>query len=111
MAKEKLFCFLAFAITILAIFGPAWSMDPCEADIVHLIQYCYEFVQIKGPKIPPSITCCLVVRSTDMPCACKHVNKEAEKIISMEKVSYVAERCDRPLAHGSKCGSYTVPSA
>ncbi|KAF3438781.1 hypothetical protein FNV43_RR21546 [Rhamnella rubrinervis] len=35
--------------------------------------------------------------------------KEIEQIVDMDKVFHLASSCGRPLAHGTKCGSSTVP--
>nr|CAD1821957.1 unnamed protein product [Ananas comosus var. bracteatus] len=111
MAGEKFICFLAFAIIILVIFDPARAEEACDGDIADLVHNCNQFVKKDGPKIPPSEECCAIIKKCNVPCVCSHITKDVEKIISMEKVAYVAECCNRPFAHGSKCGSYTVPKA
>ncbi|KAI3968259.1 hypothetical protein MKX01_018562 [Papaver californicum] len=63
------------------------------------------------PKRAPSLECCSSVKKLDSDCLCSHVTKEVERKISMDKAVYVAQKCDRPLPPGSKCGSYSVPAA
>lgn len=82
----------------------------CQGDFQGLIQQCSRYVQKAGPEIKPSNECCNLVRDVDLPCVCEHVTSEAERIISMRKATFVAGFCGKPLAHGTKCGSYTVPS-
>ncbi|XP_015571195.1 uncharacterized protein LOC8274341 [Ricinus communis] len=83
----------------------------CEGKVPlpQLISKCYKFVEKPGPKVPPSQGCCQVVKKADIPCACKLVTSEIEKIVSMEKVVYVARTCGVEVKPGLKCGSYTVP--
>ncbi|XP_072994871.1 uncharacterized protein [Typha latifolia] len=114
MARELACCLLALALALsVSLIGlaPVCAADDCSDDINGLLKQCKEFVIIPGPKTPPSTECCDVVQRVNIPCVCEYVSKEIEKIISMDKVVFVAEYCKRPLAHGSKCGSYTVPMA
>ncbi|XP_058107151.1 uncharacterized protein LOC131250827 [Magnolia sinica] len=83
----------------------------CKGDLSDLIQECSDYVKKSGPPVPPSQECCVVVRRVDLPCVCKYVTKEVEKIISMEKVVYIAKYCKRPLKPGTKCESYIVTKA
>ncbi|KAL6009989.1 hypothetical protein ACLOJK_000420 [Asimina triloba] len=79
--------------------------DDCSADMKELMLHCAQYVQVAGSTIPPSRDCCDVVQWANLPCVCQHMPKDAEKVISMAKVVYVAKCCDRPLASGTKCGS------
>ncbi|KAL3829773.1 hypothetical protein ACJIZ3_018575 [Penstemon smallii] len=81
----------------------------CQGDFQGLVQQCSRFVQKQGPKENPSQGCCNVVKTVDFPCVCSHITPQLEQIISMEKAVFVAGVCGKPLAHGSKCGDYTVP--
>ncbi|GAV75429.1 LTP_2 domain-containing protein [Cephalotus follicularis] len=76
-----------------------------EIPPIDLMFQCERFVQISGPKIPPSRECCSVVKKVEVPCICKVVTPEIEKIISMDKVVYVARTCGVPVQPGMKCGS------
>ncbi|XP_008776640.1 uncharacterized protein LOC103696715 [Phoenix dactylifera] len=111
MAKNSMLgLVLAFAIAGSLLSG-AGAQGGCPGDFDALVKQCKEYVGKSGPLVPPSVQCCSVVKSADIPCICKYVTPEVEKVISMEKVVYVAKQCSRPLKHGSKCGSYTVPMA
>lgn len=77
----------------------------CEGDIQGLMRECAKFVQRSGPKTPPSRGCCDVLKHVDIACACRHVTKDVEQIISMEKVIYVLKGCGRPMHTGARCGS------
>ncbi|KAK6933886.1 Bifunctional inhibitor/plant lipid transfer protein/seed storage helical domain [Dillenia turbinata] len=81
----------------------------CEGDIQRLATQCARFVLKPGPKVAPSPACCAVVKAANVPCVCKSVTKAVEQAVSMEKVVYVAQTCGKPLSHGTKCGSFTVP--
>ncbi|OVA01513.1 Bifunctional inhibitor/plant lipid transfer protein/seed storage helical domain [Macleaya cordata] len=81
----------------------------CEGQFQGLAQQCSQYVLKTGPKTPPSKGCCDLIKKADVPCICKHVTKEIEQIVSMEKMVYVAGYCGKPLPHGSKCGSFTIP--
>ncbi|OEL18319.1 hypothetical protein BAE44_0020662 [Dichanthelium oligosanthes] len=85
--------------------------DDCESDLTSLISECKQYVMPPAnQKIPPSGACCAVVQKVNVPCLCAKVTKEIEKVLSMEKVVFVAERCKRPFEHGYQCGSYKVPA-
>ncbi|KAL1811691.1 hypothetical protein ACET3Z_021756 [Daucus carota] len=81
----------------------------CQGDIQGLMQQCARYVQKSGPEAAPSKECCDVVKNVDLACVCQHVTDQVEKIISMEKAVAMANSCGKALAHGTKCGSYTVP--
>ncbi|XP_050224875.1 uncharacterized protein LOC126674472 [Mercurialis annua] len=103
-------------MTMLVILGTLILNDrkvsaQCEGKvpISDLISQCSKFVQKTGPKIAPSQQCCQVVKNAEIPCVCKLVTSAIEKIVSMEKVVYVARTCGVEVQPGFKCGSYTVP--
>ena len=77
----------------------------CQGDVEGLMKECSKYVQKQGPKMSPSQGCCSVIKNVDLPCVCKHITDDVEKIISMEKSVYVAGICGKPLIHGTKCGS------
>ncbi|KAJ7949287.1 Bifunctional inhibitor/lipid-transfer protein/seed storage 2S albumin superfamily protein [Quillaja saponaria] len=102
-----------FAITGILMFSGTNNVvlgQGCQGDFQGLITQCSMYVQKTGPKTDPSQGCCNVIKAADIPCICQHITPEVERVIDMEKVVYVAQFCGRPLAHGTKCGSYTVPS-
>ncbi|GMH15728.1 hypothetical protein Nepgr_017569 [Nepenthes gracilis] len=76
----------------------------CQGDLEALITRCGTFVQKLGPKVPPSPSCCAVVKTVDVACACSHITEEVGQMISLEKAVYCAAYCGKPLPHGSKCG-------
>ncbi|KAG6787698.1 hypothetical protein POTOM_003741 [Populus tomentosa] len=81
----------------------------CQGDLQGLIAQCARFVRRAGPQKDPSQECCSVIKSVDLPCVCKHITGEIEAVIDMAKVVHIAASCGKPLEHGMKCGSYTVP--
>ncbi|KAK9741965.1 hypothetical protein RND81_03G140100 [Saponaria officinalis] len=83
----------------------------CGGDLQGLLTQCATFVQKPGPISDPSQGCCNVIKTIDVDCVCKHIPKQAEEMISMPKAMHCLEFCGKPLAHGTKCGSYTVPLA
>ncbi|KAK9128887.1 hypothetical protein Syun_017684 [Stephania yunnanensis] len=85
------------------------SGQGCQGDIQGLAQQCARYVQKPGPETNPSPGCCNVIKKVDVPCVCKQLTNDIEQIISMVKVAHVVAHCGRPLAHGTKCGSYIAP--
>ncbi|ONK61461.1 uncharacterized protein A4U43_C08F30160 [Asparagus officinalis] len=92
--------------------GPQPVDSPCKGNITMLRERCEMFVKPYGPAKHPSVLCCNAIDDSDIPCICRHyITPRVEKLISMEKVVYAAEKCHRAFAPGDKCGSYTVPGA
>lgn len=106
----------SLALAMLMIIGISLISDHlCVSaqscgDISGLVSKCLIFVTKLGPKIPPSPDCCGVLKGSDIPCACKHVTKEIETFVSMEKVVYIAQTCGISVPHGMKCGSKAIIS-
>jgi len=104
MAKlVSLFSILAFVVAMSIVGSQA---EDCEQDLSSLVSQCKQYVMFPAnPKMPPSDGCCAVVQKVNVPCLCSKVTKEIEKVVCMEKVVYVADKCKRPFTHGFKCGS------
>ncbi|XP_015873782.3 uncharacterized protein LOC107410818 [Ziziphus jujuba] len=98
-----------FLMVVILAIGNSGVRAQCEASIPSLIAECQQYVSKTGPKIQPSAGCCSVVKDLDIPCVCKMVTKEVERLVSMEKVVFVGRSCGLKIAKGTKCGSYTVP--
>ncbi|KNA07696.1 hypothetical protein SOVF_169470 [Spinacia oleracea] len=81
----------------------------CNGDLQGLITQCAVFVQKPGPIMNPSPTCCNVLRIIDVACMCTHITPQVEQLISMPKAMHSLQFCGKPMPHGSRCGSYTVP--
>ncbi|XP_068658107.1 uncharacterized protein [Aristolochia californica] len=107
------YCFLLLAVVVagITLSGEHVLAQDCSEDFKALTQHCARFVRISGPKEPPSAECCQVVQRCNLPCICSRITKEMEKIISPEKVAFVAHSCGRPIPSGTKCGSLTIPLA
>ncbi|TVU48174.1 hypothetical protein EJB05_07801 [Eragrostis curvula] len=74
--------------------------------------YCQNYLMHPDdPKILPSDRCCDAVQQIDIPCLCSFVDALYEKGVSMPKLVYVMDACQKPLRPGCKCGIYTVPSS
>ncbi|KAG0520372.1 hypothetical protein BDA96_08G068300 [Sorghum bicolor] len=98
-------------LLVLVIIGTT-SADNCAKDAEAMKQECKKFeVFPANPKLKPSPACCAVWQRADIPCLCKRVTPEIEKVWCMEKVVYVANYCKKPFTPGYKCGSYTVPKS
>ncbi|XP_010547331.1 PREDICTED: uncharacterized protein LOC104819118 [Tarenaya hassleriana] len=99
-----------FALAIFVVAGTLVSaQQQCRGDIAGLMKECAVYVQRPGRRVDPSAACCSVVKAADIPCACRHITAIVEEEIDMDKVVHVAAFCGKPLAHGTKCGSYVVP--
>lgn len=102
---------LFFFVAIMVIAGISFSgknvvtAQTCQGDLQGLIKQCAQYVQKPGPIVQPSQGCCSIVKNVDVPCICKYITKDVEKIISMEKVVYVARFCGQAISSGTKCGS------
>ncbi|XP_010438114.1 PREDICTED: uncharacterized protein LOC104730211 [Camelina sativa] len=81
----------------------------CQGDIEGLMKECAVYVQRPGAMVNPSAACCRVVKRSDISCACGRITASVLKMIDMDKVVHVSAFCGKPLAHGTKCGSYVVP--
>lgn len=77
----------------------------CEGDVLGLVSQCEKYVRRSGPEVKPSWGCCAVVKTVDVACVCKLVNKDIEQVIDMQKVVYVARSCGKTVAPGTNCGS------
>lgn len=100
---------LAMAVIVgTLIFNNLQVSAQCGGSIPQLIAQCSQFVKIEGPKVPPSPGCCTAVKGADIPCVCGLVTREVEKIISMEKVVFVARKCGLTVKPGLKCGSKLI---
>ncbi|KAM4082270.1 hypothetical protein ACJW30_11G159200 [Castanea mollissima] len=84
--------------------------DDCQGDMQGLVAQCAMYVQKSMPKMNPSQQCCSVIQRADMPCVCQHMTKDVVKMVDMKKVIFVVQYYGRPVAPGTTCGSYTVPS-
>ncbi|KAE8712189.1 putative Bifunctional inhibitor/lipid-transfer protein/seed storage 2S albumin superfamily protein [Hibiscus syriacus] len=106
------FGFLSLAMLVMV--GTLWGEQDgvsaqCELSIPSLVSQCSEYVKISGPGIPPSKSCCDVVKGLNIPCMCKYVTPDVERLVSMEKVVFVAKSCGLTVQPGMKCGSFVVP--
>ncbi|KFK27217.1 hypothetical protein AALP_AA8G352600 [Arabis alpina] len=83
----------------------------CNGWGITVLEGCPYSIDKELPAPPkPSEGCCTLVRVIGMKCVCEIINKGIEAAIDMQKLVKVAADCGRPLAHGSQCGSYRVPS-
>ncbi|KAF4347630.1 uncharacterized protein LOC115709463 [Cannabis sativa] len=105
--SSNLMILAIWAVTTMLFMSKA--TEGCQGDLQGLITHCAIYVQKGTPMIKPSAPCCDAVRTVDIPCACQHITKEIEGLVDMNKVFNLASSCGRPLPHGTKCGSSTVP--
>ncbi|GMI94648.1 hypothetical protein like AT4G33550 [Hibiscus trionum] len=104
------FLSLAMLVTMATLWGEyVGVLAQCETSIPSLVSQCSQYVRTAGPEIPPSKDCCDVVKDLDIPCLCKYVTPDVEKLVSMKKVVFVAKSCGLTVQPGMKCGSYVVP--
>ncbi|KAI3890526.1 hypothetical protein MKX03_008560 [Papaver bracteatum] len=81
------------------------NVPGCDDEAKALARLCAKYVLKTGPKIRPSMECCLLVRQGDITCMCLHATIDVVKLISMDKVFYVADTCGRKIPPMKKCGS------
>ncbi|CAM0883213.1 unnamed protein product [Alopecurus aequalis] len=110
-----LFILLTFAMVVATNASPTaiGTKGECLGDMFSLIPKCifYVMLPLPGEHMKPSQECCDTWLKVDIPCLCSKVNGDVEAIVDMEHVVYIADYCKRPLTPGSKCGTYTVPTA
>ncbi|CAK8538883.1 unnamed protein product [Lathyrus sativus] len=102
--------YLGFATLVLTACMLGISVEfECGGDIVAIKTQCERFVQKGGPKIPPSKSCCEALKDADITCYCKYLTPDIEKMLSIEKVLFVAKTCRCKNIPTDKCGSYIIP--
>ncbi|KAJ3695421.1 hypothetical protein LUZ60_000798 [Juncus effusus] len=79
-------------------------------EIAELLMLCGPYVGVKGEKKKPNMLCCQAIKKFDFTFICQLIPPIVEKVVSMEKLAYVAEKCHNPIDPGTKCGSYIVPA-
>ncbi|KAK6933837.1 Bifunctional inhibitor/plant lipid transfer protein/seed storage helical domain [Dillenia turbinata] len=93
-------------VGLISLAGGSYQVSAqCEGAIPVLIEKCKSFVLIPGPQIPPSSECCALIKTANVPCLCDFMTPIIEKIVSMEKVVFVARTCGLSVPQGMKCGS------
>ncbi|KAK7264069.1 hypothetical protein RJT34_31672 [Clitoria ternatea] len=81
----------------------------CGGNVPDIVSKCSQFVEKSGAVVPPSAECCAVLRNIDVPCICKLVTREVEKLVSIPKAIFVARSCGLNVPPGMQCGSVKVP--
>ncbi|KAL6288663.1 hypothetical protein ACE6H2_006173 [Prunus campanulata] len=69
----------------------------CGGDVGGLIRQCSTYVEKGKPMTNPSQACCDLIKKVDILCACKHVTKELEELVDMNKVVHVVSYCGIPV--------------
>lgn len=100
--------FMVIGISMMCTFHGVSAQLECKGGI-ELMNKCKQYVLPSGPKVPPSADCCAAVKGADIPCLCKYVTGEIEKIVSMDKGVYVCRSCGMNIPAGTKCGSMLPP--
>lgn len=77
----------------------------CSGDLKKLSSSCKKCIKKGTDQVDPKPACCRTVKKIDLLCICQSIPPRVEKKIDMEKVVYVAEKCEKPIPSGTKCGS------
>lgn len=96
---------ISLLVLLVATMLVATNAADCNNDVNLLREKCLQYVSASGPEVPPDASCCSAVQKADIPCVCTFITPVVAKIISADKLIYVAKQCDRPLKPGTKCGS------
>lgn len=99
--------FLTLAILVVAgtmIYNTNQVSAQCGGSVPELISECSKFVQKNGPNIPPSPGCCAALKRFNIPCACKLIDKDIERLVNVPKAIFVARSCGLNLPAGMHCG-------
>ncbi|KAI3919681.1 hypothetical protein MKX01_022485 [Papaver californicum] len=107
---KNIFSLSLFLVVLLVGVLNTNAQPGCEDETKALVDLCGKFVLKEGPRIRPSLRCCRLVREVDVNCICMSATKEVEKLISLDKVYYVAATCHRQLPHIKKCGVIKIGS-
>ncbi|GJN08880.1 hypothetical protein PR202_ga26840 [Eleusine coracana subsp. coracana] len=103
------FMVLVFS-AVLVMVGTCSGERRCIDDDLNMALNCQKYLMHPdNPKTPPSGKCCEAVHQISIPCLCSRVDEQYEEGVSMEKLVYVMDACNKPLRPGCKCGIYTVP--
>lgn len=76
----------------------------CFWDRLKTFIFCYKSIKAYGSYIEPSQRCCVAIKTIDIPCACNYMNIKLKKYINPYKVMNVVDKCNVPIAHGTRCG-------
>ncbi|KAJ0981692.1 hypothetical protein J5N97_009947 [Dioscorea zingiberensis] len=57
---------------------------------------------------PPTKDCCIALQNANITNICSCFGR-IERGIILQKLSYIAQQCGRPLPPGTQCASYIVP--
>ncbi|KAJ6905138.1 hypothetical protein NC652_023014 [Populus alba x Populus x berolinensis] len=76
----------------------------CGGSLVNIEAQCSQLVHKTGPKTPPSLGCCQVIKTLNVNCVCLFVTPQVEAMISMEKVVSVARTCGVTVRAGTQFG-------
>ncbi|OAY82067.1 hypothetical protein ACMD2_01592 [Ananas comosus] len=77
----------------------------CNGDLKKLLSSCKKCIKKGTDQVDPKPACCRTVKKIDLLCICQSIPPRFEKKIDMEKVVYIAEKCEKPIPSGTKCGS------
>ncbi|KAI3985064.1 hypothetical protein MKX01_038671 [Papaver californicum] len=107
---KDIVCLSLFLALLVGILLPSTGSAQVGCDDVTnaLARLCAQYVLKEGPQLGPSADCCSLVREVYIPCIYGHATEEVAKLISMEKVFYVAGACGRRIPAMKKCGSIPI---
>ncbi|KAL1370038.1 hypothetical protein AAHE18_01G030800 [Arachis hypogaea] len=116
-SKYSIVCWLILMGMVIATTFTA--AEDCEIDLRGLQIECLIYMHIGEPStiINPNKRCCDVIQQANLPCCCANLNRKIsyppgstiEDLLDWRKVLHVLNFCGKPLAVGTKCGSFTVP--
>ncbi|KAI3899775.1 hypothetical protein MKW92_028049 [Papaver armeniacum] len=109
---KNIVCLSSFLVLLVGILlaSTGNAQVGCDDETNALARLCAKYVLKDGPQLQPSVDCCSLVRQVFIPCVCDHATEEIAKLISMEKVFYVAGTCGRRIPPMKKCGSIRIGS-
>ncbi|KAI3904857.1 hypothetical protein MKW92_037639 [Papaver armeniacum] len=107
---KNIVCLSLFLVLSVGILLPSTgnAQVGCDDETNALARLCAKYVLKDGPQLQPSVDCCSLVRQVFIPCVCDHATEEIAKLISMEKVFYVAGTCGRRIPPMKKCGIFKI---
>ncbi|XP_020990980.1 uncharacterized protein LOC107473192 isoform X2 [Arachis duranensis] len=107
-SKYSIVCWLMLMGMVIATTFTA--AEDCETDLRGLEIECLYYMHKGEPStlMNPNKRCCDVIQQANLPCCCANLNRKLY-LLDWRKVLHVLNFCGKPLAVGTKCGSFTVP--
>ncbi|XP_014504282.1 protein LIM3-like [Vigna radiata var. radiata] len=107
-ADARMMLMMCGIVVMMMAMGPLISAQLECRNVFGVYMQCGRYIEREGATVPPSSQCCSALERSNVTCMCPYF-ADYEDTYSTEKVIYVLNYCETPLASGTKCGNYTAP--